>query len=861
MLRTTAYFLLTLAILALEFSCTTRRMRSDQVLLKKVFIKCANPAINKDEVYNYVKQKPNRKLLGLNVPHLMKHRTSGKRGLFAKNLMANGSGFPLYLHLYNLVNPQREIRRELRRDQRYQKRLVRWHNRQNKRKSRKGSKFEQKKEPQKRKTIGEFLYGIGEPPAILDSSKTHRSAQQIGLYLNNKGYFNSTVRDTIIYPWFQRKRHRKAIVMYIVEPAQPYTIRNISWDIRDPNLVYDVFSDTATSTGHGTLLRSGNNYDVDIFEKERDRITRSLRNNGYYQFSKDYIRYEVDSTLGTHQVDVKVIISKQQYQIDDTTWGELSHQRFYVRNIIVKNLYSLVPTKEDNSNYDTLVFSDVAFLRNKDSVDGLPLERLMRYKPEVLAPRIIMRPGLLYRQTDYEETYRQLISLGVFRQVVIEPVLIGDKMDLVIKLFPLSQQSYTTQVEGTNTGGNLGIGGAFAYQHNNIFRGAELIEFKLHGGTEAQQPIAASGTSTNGGQLAFNTIEAGADASLYIPRDFFPFNYLVSNKRTEENRTTKERRTVFTASFNYQRRIDYDRSIGNLSYGYTFRYKKFSRFAVYPIELNVVKVTPREGLIQLLQNGDPLLQYRFSDHLINDFRLTYVLNTQTPDPKQRHVFYWKSDFEVSGFVPYGIFKMVAPNDTVNGSYRIAGIPFSQYIRLYNDFHYHLHIGSHEELVARLALGLGVPMLNYPTLPLEKSFYGGGANGIRAWEARTLGPGSYIVPADQKYAQFGDVQIEYNVELRFRITKSLNGALFADGGNIWLLRKDDARPGANINTKFYNDLAFGPGVGLRYDLSFFIVRLDWAFKFRDPSYPYGERWYIPGQRKLSSNLNFGINYPF
>ncbi|HEU4719651.1 MAG TPA: BamA/TamA family outer membrane protein, partial [Bacteroidia bacterium] len=171
------------------------------------------------------------------------------------------------------------------------------------------------------------------------------------------------------------------------------------------------------------------------------------------------------------------------------------------------------------------------------------------------------------------------------------------------------------------------------------------------------------------------------------------------------------------------------------------------------------------------------------------------------------------------------------------------------------------IGDHQQIVARIYAGVGVPGKNFPTLPLEKSFYGGGANGIRAWESRSLGPGSYSTPADQKYSQFGDIQIEYNVELRFKITKTLNGALFADGGNIWLLKYDSARAGANFTKNFYNDFAFGPGIGLRYDLGFFIIRLDWAAKIRDPSYDYGERWYVPGRRPLSTNLNFGIGYPF
>ena len=326
--------------------------------------------------------------------------------------------------------------------------------------------------------------------------------------------------------------------------------------------------------------------------------------------------------------------------------------------------------------------------------------------------------------------------------------------------------------------------------------------------------------------------------------------------------TTQDRRTVFLSSFNYQSRSDYDRTLANVSYGYTFKSLKNGKISFFPIELNIVKVKPKAGLLELLQNPDPLLQYRFTDHLIQNLRITYILNKQKNN--NGDILFLKIDGESSGLLLREFFELSKINPDANGSYEIAKIPFSHYIRLFADGRFNKAIGAYQRLVGRSALGIGLPLSNYPTLPLEKSFYSGGANGIRAWEARTLGPGSYIIPSDQKYAQFGDIQLEYNLELRFRITKTLNGAAFIDGGNIWILKKDSSRPNADFSFKkmnFLNDLAFGPGLGLRYDLSFFIVRLDWAFKLRDPSYPIGERWYNPSQRKLSSNLNFGIGYPF
>jgi hypothetical protein len=277
--------------------------------------------------------------------------------------------------------------------------------------------------------------------------------------------------------------------------------------------------------------------------------------------------------------------------------------------------------------------------------------------------------------------------------------------------------------------------------------------------------------------------------------------------------------------------------------------------------VNVVKVNPRQGLLDLLANGDPLLQYRFTDHLITNSRFSFVHNEQG-NSKSKWKPFLKFDAEISGLALYPVMKAINANPDSLGTYHIAGIPFSHYYRFFVDTRVYRDLGDHQQLVMRMAYGAGFPQKNYATLPLEKSFYGGGANGIRAWEARSLGPGSLNVPADQQFAQFGEIQVEYNIELRFKLTKTLAGALFADGGNIWLLPGSESDEPAKFRfSQFFNDLAFGPGFGIRYDLSFFIVRLDWGFKVRDPAKPYGERWWQPGSGVVPSNLNFGIGYPF
>jgi hypothetical protein len=840
--------LIALLVLA-DTGCATRRLnkKKNQKLLRKVEILNTEKKPDKSELYAYVKQKPNRRVVIV----------------------------PLYLQIYNLVNPKRDSIRRERKKKEFEERKRRYDNNP---KRRNGS---YRREPKQRRTVGQFLQSIGEAPVVYDSTLTERTHKQFELYLHNKGYFDGIVKDTVLSQrMFLKKKllkkvlgghqlskgqkfffnlgtpkKHKVFVFYYIEPKQPFVVRKVSYDVQDPQLALLVNEDKDSCYLIARKPGEFVNYDIDIFAAERDRITRNLRNKGYYQFTKDYVRFEVDSSSQGHYADVTIRIRSPRQQLSDTSWVPTDHKRYYVRNITVRTIASVQELKNDDAPRERITYTDhdntrtIYFLRDTLREPEFP------YKPEVLTSRILIdHNGALYDESDFTATYRQLISLRLFKQVFVNARAVGpDQVDCEIVLIPLMRQSYQLQVEGTNTGGNLGIGGQFAFQNNNLLRGAEMLEFRIRGGTEAQQPITE--TQQNGPeQVTLNTIEAGAEISLNIPRAMAPYNLFPFAQ-------AEGRRTTFLTSVNYQRRLDYDRTIFNLSYGYNFSMGRFGRMGIYLQEFNVVRVTPKAGLAEFLNtNNDPVLRYRFTDHFINESRISYTLNTQNPQ-KSKDVHYLKADAGISGNIMRFFYERSSAQPDANGSYRVFGIPFSQYVRVAATYIYSRRFGDHQQLVLRVAQGVGLPLDNFPAMPLEKSFFAGGANGIRAWEARSLGPGSYPVPPDERFAQFGDVQAEYNIELRFRITNTLKGAVFADGGNIWLLRPDSARPNGNFEfSRFINDLAFGPGFGLRYDLSFFIVRLDLAFKMRDPSLPYGERWWI-GQRPLGSNLNFGIGYPF
>ncbi len=864
--------LVLLLVLLAGAGCNTlRRVPEKKKLLVKNKITVDNKNINVSEMTGYLKQKPNRRIFDF-----------GMRG------------YPLYLHIFNQVDSVRQQRRHdsgmvrmYRRNAKITAKNIKIqaHNSTHKNK-RKTKELLTKPRRGLTEATCDWLLKIGERPVLLDSFLMERTVRQLGLYLNNKGYFNSTVTDSValvprkrskvahaLFPkkYPELKYKRKAMVFYTIRAATPYTIRSIRYKSADTLLLY--FADTSSAE---RLLKPGMIYDVDQMHAEADRVALLLRNSGYYAFTRDFVHYFADTTLNSHQMNLTIEL-RQNYQLmPDSSVKRTNHTRYYVRNIYVVTDYvqrekgdEVARRSFNPPGYDNLY---LLFRDNRDSVKKGTETDSLDFRPSTLTERISMQHRQLYSESDYEHTYRELTSLRNFKQVGINmqiaPTRSRDSLDCYIRLLQSKRQSYQLQLEGTNTGGNLGISGSYAYTNINVFRGAEVFELRLRGGTEAQQLVSNLTGGSGDDQLTFNTIEFGPEVSLTFPRAFFPFTVLRPRGFFPFNFVKEDklsgRRTALQASFNYQRRVDYTRTIGNLAYSYYVKVGNNNRWNINFTEINVVDAVLSENLFeQLVQNNDKLLLYRFTDHLTNDLRIVHTYNNQNQKRQQRNVFFVKTEAEMAGVIPYFIFSRSNATVDNNGSYRINNIPFAHYFRYLIDVRWYLKLGDHQQAVFRIAQGAGLPQKNFSVLPIEKSFFAGGANGVRAWRSRTLGPGSYSDPSGVRYVQFGDILFEYNAELRFRITKTLNGAIFGDGGNIWLIKEDATRPGGTFDFKdAYNDVAFGAGIGLRFDLSFFILRLDAAAPLRDPAFPAGHRWLGKNDGSLKrTNINFGIGYPF
>jgi outer membrane protein assembly factor BamA len=688
----------------------------------------------------------------------------------------------------------------------------------------------------KDKGISGWLKTIGEAPVIYDPFLKDKSASQFELYLRSKGYYNALVTDSVIF------KKKKARVIYNIEPGIPYKIRKVKYDFEDKNLKDIILKDTINS-----FIRKGELLDVDIMDAERGRMEENLKEQGYYSFKKEFIFFMVDSSLSKHQVDVNIVFKKYTEYKDEGYTIEISHPKYVIGKIYLNTNYQLRMALARDENYlnslDTIKYKDVSLVYlNEPNI-----------KPAVVVESSYLIPGELYDIRNVRRTYRNFASLRLFRLSSIEfkeNEAYRDSsfrvLDCEIFLTPQTLQSLTLEPEITNSSGNIGAAGNLIYQHRNLFKGAENFDMRFKGAMETLESTIAE----NG-----NMLELGTELRLSIPKFLLPFKNDQFIKKFNPS-------TLISFAYNYQRRPDYARTLANASFGYTWRGNKFLTHIVNPIELNLIKIPYQSQEFTDWLEGK-YIYYSYQPHLVTVTNYSFIYSNQNIQ-KKRDFIYFKMNFESAGNILYSLYKLgnVAP---VDGRYQLFNTEFAQYVRSDADFRFYNVIDESNTIVYRFFAGAGLPYNNSTALPFEKKYFAGGANSIRAWQVRNLGPGSYKEVETSAYPnKTADIKLEANLEYRFKLFWLLEGALFVDAGNIWAINNDDERVGALFKLdSFYNDIAVGTGFGARLDFSYFVFRLDLGIKTRDPVYPAGQKW-VFGNRKLERNdfvLNIGIGYPF
>ncbi|NLE35686.1 MAG: BamA/TamA family outer membrane protein [Bacteroidales bacterium] len=687
-----------------------------------------------------------------------------------------------------------------------------------------------------------WLRRIGEEPVIIDEVAAERSAGQIQSYLWSKGFFNARVRDTV------RVEGEEANVVYSVTPDQPYTISDIRYDIQDSVLRGLVLIDTVNC-----LIERGMIYDVDLFQRERQRLERFIRDIGFYTFSTENIYFRIDSSLMRQQVVVNYVVSPRVTVDHRGTQTTSNHTMYRIRDIYVFPEFdpkaSLTGGDEYLRRLDTTWYRGVHFVAPPGRTP---------VKPEVLTQSIYIAPGSLYNVTNVERTQSHLTDLRNHRLVNVSFVdlhgVSGQRrdegmLDCIIQLTPMQRQSFTVELEGTNTGGNLGGALNLIYQNKSLLKGAEVFSMKLKGAYE---------TLTEDVTGFKNTQQYGIEANLRIPKFMIPFPAKESFIRN------KDPRTVLQAGYNYQKLPVFARSVANISLGYSWNGNKYTRFSVNPLSLNVVKLHYINPEYQAMIDTMPYFSNSLSDVMIVGGRYDFVFNNQTIQ-KSRDFWNIRVGFDIAGNLLDAVYRTTNIDLAPDGSYHLFRQPFAQFLKGEVDAAYNFRFSEVSSIVYRLFAGVGYPYGNSEFMPFEEQYFGGGSNDIRAWMVRTLGPGSYILPESSFINQTADMKLEANVEYRFKLFWILEGATFIDAGNIWTVRDDDDRPGSRFRFgSFLDDIAVGTGLGLRFDLKFVLLRTDFGLKLRDPQETEGSKWIPlsrPFNRKEDITMVIGIGYPF
>jgi len=686
-----------------------------------------------------------------------------------------------------------------------------------------------------------WLRKIGEEPVIFDSVAAARSKDQLESYLGSKGYFKAVVDEKV------EIAKKEAEVFYTIMPGKPYTIKDIRYEIEDSMLYSLVMIDTMNCT-----IERGMIYDVDLLQQERLRLERFIRDVGFYSFSPEDIYYRVDSSMANRQVNVYYVVSRKSTFDDQGKIGYSSHRMYRVRDVYVFPEFdpreALTGGEQYSSSFDTVYYKGVYFITP-------PGRQLI--KPEVIKQSIYILPGSLFSVTNTDQTQSHLADLKNHRLINVAYTDEGESyrsdsgegvLDCVIQLTPMVRQSFTVELEGTNSGGNLGGALNLIYQNKSLFKGAENFTIKLKGAYE---------TLTEKVTGFRNSQQYGFESTLRLPKFLMPFPFKEGFIRKHDPKT------VLQAGYNFQKMPVYTRTVANMTVGYSWKGNRYNSHMLNPLGIDVVNLPYISPSFKERIDTSSYLAYSYRDVMILGGNYTFVFNNQMIQ-KSKDYWFVRLGFDAAGnllALTYNLANARKDDDT----YKLFNQPYAQYVKGEADISYHRKINEASTVVYRAFTGIGWPYGNSRAMPFEEQYFGGGANDIRAWMVRTLGPGSYEVTDTSFINQTADIKLEANMEYRFKLFWILEGALFVDAGNIWTFREDIDRPGAQFKfNKFIDDIAVGTGLGLRFDIKFVLLRADFGLKLRDPQITKGTKW-IPLSRPYNMRddftMVFGIGYPF
>ena len=689
------------------------------------------------------------------------------------------------------------------------------------------------------KWFNKWIQRVGSAPVIYDSTLTMASVNQLQRALINKGYLKNEVKSTIT----QNERKKKVRVQYDITLNDPYVVRSINYDIQDDSLRALILSDTTDFP-----VKCNSPLDHNKLDGEREMIVQRVKNNGYYAFNKNYITFLADTAAGSHEVDLTLCLSSKTQDLPHMPHID-KHRQFFVRNVFFVTNYDAV-TMQNGVFGDTAMCNGITVLYDED-----------RYiDKHILDENCFIRPGMLYNAADVDRTYKALGRLGIIKFINIDMKAVGEVdgdlwLDAYVLLNRDKSQTISLSLEGTNSEGDLGFGVGADYQHRNIFKGSEVLNVKFKASYES-----LSGDLS--GLINDNYSEYSGDVGITFPKFKMPFLRENFKRRIQAS-------TEFMTSFNYQERPEYTRVIAGAGWKYIWSERNNQmRHTFNLIDLNYVYLPKsRSNFLDSITN--PLLRYSYEDHLIMRMGYTfYKTNKRTVNPLssvfQNNIYTVRASAETAGNLLYGMSNLFGQKREIDDSYKVVGIRYSQYFKIDGDFAITHYLSPRSSVAFHAGLGVAVPYGNSTVLPFEKRFYSGGANSVRGWGVRSLGPGSYNGSKSQNsfIYQCGDIRFDLNMEYRCKLFWVLEMGAFVDCGNVWTIKSYEDQPGGVFKfNKFVEQLAVSYGLGLRMDFTYFLVRLDMGMKAHNPASGQ-ERWPLTSPVfKRDAEFHFSVGYPF
>jgi outer membrane protein insertion porin family len=894
--KLTYYFSL-LLILILSSCGQYKSLQKSQFLLRSNKLEIEGEKTLKEDLKSFIRQKPNKRLLGIPYGILIYQsidsiKIANKREIHIKKLRNKN------LRLYEnqaKINKKRNEKAIRKNKPDYKFKKVVPHDTINIRLS-----------------IREWLkFRFGEKPVVFDSIEFNKTLEQFSIFLKKKGFYDAKFQGVNVF----NKKKQKVETTYFVNTGGVYLIESLSVNTTNHVLKKIFFDFNAIEK---ELIDKGAVFDSEKLNSYRDKLSKFMRDNGIFGMNSSNIQFIADSNKRDRKINLSLEFTQRLYknQLNEKI-EKINHKLMKVKNVYFhvidtssvpynfkKKVISLGRNLTTNgfvTTIDTVIFKNnlglkfEKFRKNLTEIsDSLKKTRTIILtfnhsywlRPYALEDANILQANTYYSEYNFDRTVLNLNDLGVFQLIKPEIVDLGDEIEVHYYLVPKKKLIYNLKPIIKTSGVFLGVSGIANFTNINLFKGSEKVVLGFTGGFQSMpnpKYTNSIGDVNDNVSEAFNTFEIGPSIKLELP-GLFPISRSFLQK-------TQKSKTLLQSSYGFQKRNVFTLQTFRLNYIYNFSVGENNEFQFgFPgfSSINFVNYIDFDENFKasIYSKNDPFTQNYYRSQLNwQDLKFVYQYNT-LKNKNDVNSLIFKSSFDLAGNL-ISIFS-IAGKDVFNNQRTLFGIPYSQFIKLDNEFVFAHKISKETSIHSRFLAGIGVPYTNSKfSLPFDYSFLGGGPNDMRAWRAGTLGPGSYNYYLDSNFStmQLGDIRIGFSSEYRFKISKILKGALFVDAGNIWTTKNDVNRPGAQFTNNWYKEIAIASGFGIRADFDFLVVRVDCGFKLRNPALSENYRWFFDKKDEavhkvieentntfvspfLPRNLNdifnslrLGIGYPF